>query len=925
MLPTPACSPTRSPPGRALAAAPTALPVQATAKNDALFADVWSIVHYSGFVDSASLHHTSIALAVMPLFSTLHCANPVAPYNDVQRRRRRNFGRRTLTRRTTHDNISPFLTMHLCWKYLDRASRLTVCATHPIMRDYASLRRDAFVHRPLIREALQAPRPPPEEVPPLCPFRARFMGAALLSFDFDYGDLVRWLEGEYTNQTRDWDALREHMAAATAQQQKPGYPDLEPDIAMESFEQGVPLAGIYHSKRTDALRHIEYDNHPPLRANLEATREKFGKEEAKSFHIAFPRFIAYFLFGLMIAPISWVVRKGKGRLVIDSSAKLDPDDSGAVNEKIPKPGTEHRERENPKVYFGSALMHHLQHVYNLRINFPLEDILQHTDDIDSAFRRMLYHPDLATAFAYVFMEYVIIPVGQIFGSRNSPAFWCAPAEIRAHMGATLDYSASDLDLSLAESVTLPPEPTTDEIANFVPAVPDALNQGVAPEFTDRPSLIMYVDDDICCAIRPQMRDALRSAVGSAYQMFGAPGSDRRGSCLVSDKFPPNASSSVEYIGYVIDTRLLQVEWPGDKVDTLRGLLHDWSHHTTARSPKEIAQLLGYIRNGAFLCPMGNFLSIRLQWTLNGAIQKHGFKAVQRKQWWRSTKVHIPPEVTADLRLMLQSLFPQNASAHSWIRPIAMLIPREPTGTVLSDAAHSGLGGWSPTFHFLWRLTHDDMKLAGFNMQELDSDQQERYRYCKKENLPAGHEEWLHINPLEFIAIIINVWFVILFIRKDPDRPGGHHILVRADNTSALSWLRYAARSQRRMIRNLAYFLHGLILFSQTAQYANFNGKHIAGQDNSEADGVSRPELYPSLASAIAAFSPLRTCQPFRIPFGLASTLARWITYEKIEAQHVAEMTNLLKLEPTPFEPGAIDKALASGLYRRSRRKQSLQS
>jgi len=891
--------------------------------NDAHFADIWPLLAHSGYLDGDSHERITAALTVMPHFSTLHCSNPVAPYNDVAKRRRRNFGRRTLARVATHDNISPFLTMHLCWQYLDRASRKEVCAVHPVMQDYASLRRDAHVHRRTIREALKAPRPPPAEVPPLCPFRARFMGAALLNFDFDYGDLVRWLEGEYTNHDRDWAALRVNMATAAAQPQKPGYPDLDPDIAMESFEQGVPLAGTYHSKREDAVRRIEYNNPPPLRANLEATREKFGKEEAKSFHIAFPRFIAYFLFGIMIAPISWVVRKGKGRLVVDASAKLDPDDTGAVNDKIPKPGTEQRERENPKVFFGSALLRHLQHVYNLRINFPTEDILQHTDDIDSAFRRMLYHPDLATAFAYVFMEYLIIPVGQIFGSRSAPSFWCVPAELRAHMGATLDYSSSALDLSLAESVTLPPAPTPEEAAAFVPAVKDALNQGVAPEFADRPSLIMYVDDDINCAIRPQMREALRCAVGSAYQTYGAPGTDRRGSCLaIGEKFPATASSSVEFVGYVIDTRLLHVEWPGDKVATLRDLLHDWAHHATARSPKEIAQLLGYIRNGAFLCPMGSFLSIRLQWTLNGAIQKHGIKAVQRKQWWRSTKVHIPDEVTADLRLMLRSLFPHSAAAHSWIRPIALLIPREPTGIVLSDAAHSGLGGWSPTYTFLWRLTHADMVQAGFNMQELNSQLQERYRYCKKEDLPEGHEEWMHINPLEFIAIIINVWLAILAIRADPDRAGGHHILVRADNTSALSWLRYAARSQRRAIRNLAYFLHGLILFSETAQYANFNGKHLPGQDNSEADGVSRPELYPSLASAIEAFSPLQTCRPYLIPLGLVSTIARWTTYEKIEAQHVAEMTNLLKLEPSPFATGALAKPSASGLYKRSRRKRS---
>jgi len=74
----------------------------------------------------------------------------------------------------------------------------------------------------------------------------------------------------------------------------------------------------------------------------------------------------------MIAPISWVVRKGKGRLVVDASAKLDANDTGAVNDSIPKPGTPDQERENPQMFFGSALRRHLQHVYNLRISFPFK-------------------------------------------------------------------------------------------------------------------------------------------------------------------------------------------------------------------------------------------------------------------------------------------------------------------------------------------------------------------------------------------------------------------------------------------------------------------------------------------------------------------------------------------------------------------------
>jgi hypothetical protein len=215
-----------------------------------------------------------------------------------------------------------------------------------------------------------------------------------------------------------------------------------------------------------------------------------------------------------------------------------------------------------------------------------------------------------------------------------------------------------------------------------------------------------------------------------------------------------------------------------------------------------------------------------------------------------------------------------------------------------------------------------MVLAGFKMKELDEDNMERYRWCKTQDLPEGHAELLHINPLEFIAIIINVWFAIILIRTEQRREGGHHILIRADNTSALSWLKYAARSNRPHIRNLAYFLHGFILLSQTSDTANFTGLHLPGIENKEADAVSRPELYPSLGSAIAAYSPLQTCQPYQVPYGVLSTLARWISLTKIAATFAPEMTNLLSLEPKPFPAGAINTAYASGLYKRTRRARS---
>jgi hypothetical protein len=667
------------------------------------------------------------------------------------------------------------------------------------------------------------------------------------------------------------------------------------------------------SKWTDLVRRLRYDNHPPLAAQLAPTRGKLGKEEAKSFHIAFPRFIAFFMPGLMVSPLSWVVQKEKGRIIVDSSTKLAKDDTGAPNEQIPKPGTPGRKDENPAVFYGSALRRHLQFLYNLRIQHPKEDILQHTDDIDSAYRRVLYHPDVAVVFAYVFMELVLVPVGETFGSKSAPSFFMVPAEMRAHLGAVLDYSQACA--SIAHQVTLPDEPTEAVRGLIVPAVRDALNPGISPDLERRRHLSMFVDDNITAAIRSQMREALIAAVESAYQVFGYPGTDRRGSCFAADKFEMVASHRVKFVGYVIDSRLMRVFWPDDKVAALSTMLDAWLSQRRRRHPDEIAKLLGYIRNGAFLCAQGEFFSIRLQLTLSSAMKADGYLTTQKKGWWRSKRISIPAEVIADLQMLRASLFRAHAGAsHQWSRPIALLIPREPTWTVFSDAAHSGLGGWSPDLKFVWRVTYWDMVETGFPMKELDDQLQERFRWCRAQDLPEGHDELLHINPLEFIAIFVNVWFAVRAIRTSPPRQGGHQVLVRADNTSALSWLRYAARDHRRQIRNLAYLLHGFLLYSQTAEVANFVGLHIPGKENNEADAASRPELHHSLASAINDYSPLQNCQPYQLPSEMLSVIARLISSTVIGATFEEEMTRLLKLEPAPFPDGAIDTPFSSGIF-----------
>ena len=389
------------------------------------------------------------------------------------------------------------------------------------------------------------------------------MGAALLSFDFNYGDLIRWLGGEYTDLDRDFAVILDAIDRVRNFPVRAGYPVMDYERAYRIISEGVPLRAIYSCPRRDTLRRLMYNNHPPLTAQEDDVRTKFGKEEARSLHLALPKFVAWFLPGLMISPLSWVVRKGKGRIIVDSSTVLAPGDRGNINAQIPKQGTPGRSDECPPVFYGNAFSRALEHIWNLRIDYPAEDILLHEDDIDAAFRRIVYHPDAAVAFAYVFSEFLIIPVGQIFGSRNSPSFWCIPAELRAHVASCLDYSARAFEME--DNMTFPERPSGTDRTHFVPAVADALHRGIPTNFKDRSGQFKFVDDNLVVDIASNMRRAIRGAVGSATNVIANPNDRRRPSVLAIDKWEGMVSHIATYLGLVIDTRLLAVSWPHDKV------------------------------------------------------------------------------------------------------------------------------------------------------------------------------------------------------------------------------------------------------------------------------------------------------------------------------------------------------------------------
>jgi hypothetical protein len=79
-------------------------------------------------------------------------------------------------------------------------------------------------------------------------------------------------------------------------------------------------------------------------------------------------------------------------------------------------------------------------------------------------------------FASVIQEFLILPVGLIFGARNSPSFFTLLSETRAHIASNFAFQDNDkLEnmTPLTQRVRLVPPPMPRESATLVQAVADS--------------------------------------------------------------------------------------------------------------------------------------------------------------------------------------------------------------------------------------------------------------------------------------------------------------------------------------------------------------------------------------------------------------------------------------------------------------------
>ncbi len=364
--------------------------------------------------------------------------------------------------------------------------------------------------------------------------------------------------------------------------------------------------------------------------------------------------------------------------------------------------------------------------------------------------------------------------------RSAPSFFSLESDIRADLATTGTLVEHYPLENLATEILLPPPP---ELSELYPAVADACHGPLTLDEQASFHNASLADDNGIVATRDRIVDALHQSLVAAFILFGWPSEDRRSSCMAADKWEISATHIALFLGYLINSRTLVVTWPLYKRAALYEDIQQALAAPTKVPPKLAASIMGKVRAAGEIAPWGPYISFSLANAIKNA-SRRAFHPTRR--WWTKGRITFSHEVIQDLLFLCESLnLPEFSPV--WCCYIVLLVARAATHCFLSDTSYEGLGGWSPNFKVQWRLTRADLLELGFNLKIVNAISGE----------PKSDEVGLHINPLEFIAVIINLWLFLCSIKSSDHCPTGYILDLLSDNTSALSWMHLTATTKSR--------------------------------------------------------------------------------------------------------------------------------
>ncbi len=426
--------------------------------------------------------------------------------------------------------------------------------------------------------------------------RIKLFMACLFHFDLSVANVMRYVGKNYTGAYRDVEASVERMRGLVDDDLLAHY------ARVMTF--GAPSHFVAEATRENTLLHWRKNNHPSIMQDLDKTVKAMNKLEQHKFAIVLRSWIARFVPHIFFTPHHILKKAGKkDRLICDSSRRFTPTSIPINMMTSTSDGTE------LNCDYGRVLTRILIRIWNLRVTYPLRDIIPHANDVKSCFRQIKHHPDVMGAFSYIITKTLYLSCGLTMGSDFSPAVWEICRRLAEQLATSLFNDSSlrtkhrhRLDL-LQWSKRLGKGKRDD----FVPAQACRIHKGVL-EKNGHPVNTphhLFVDDDIYAEIFDveRIERCVAAGIESIFILLGDSDTSVRQDPIAWDKLYEMIIHYInKVLGFIVNTRKMTIETPSDFIRNVSKLMTTtWGKHRKSFTIKEaetLTGLLGHISNTA---------------------------------------------------------------------------------------------------------------------------------------------------------------------------------------------------------------------------------------------------------------------------------------------------------------------------------------
>ena len=688
-----------------------------------------------------------------------------------------------------------------------------------INKSFRTMIDDVLRLRPLDFSSLKQPRLNYADQTTISNERVDMVTACAIHYGLHIGMVIRYIKGEYVGESRNADAILSSVSGLISNE--------DCSHIKRIINQGCPSHLDYEEDYDSKHFVLRKGNQQTFIQHPDVTAKAMNKEERFSHVLPFRHWMVHFSPYCRATPQGIREKYGKYRVIFDSSTQSTPDE--VVLNHLTSTGLE------APINFGTAKANLLTNIYNWRVSFPNEVIYLALADITACFRFPRISADVAGAFGFLVNEIYFASTSHVFGSNTSASSWEPFRRGIQQLIPVLSQQDDLVDKHRELLNALQWDIDDNDHVELVQAHPCEINNGVLNQDGSIAPLTanIYVDDILgAAAIRNNMTRLLAAIIEAIFLICGIPDIAVRQCPLSLEKWHELIVGPKQIIlGLVVDTNRMIVGITSEYIDRVRELLKLWSSDMRFFKVNDMQKLVGKLARLGEGAPWVFKLMSHLYTSLAFALKSNtelleksssGFRDLIKqittknfsgKQADHQRHVNFAMKQAAKMVNRCRHQYPVNAtmrdeldflshalspdSGFKFKTPIAHLIPRIPTASIIGDSSLVACGGFSITLSFWWHLRFPQVVV-------------ERTLLHLKNN---SDKKFISINCLEYVTIILNFCASLLVFatRKINDDP--HPVvLCVTDNTSALNWTLHTSKKSC-IGRALARFFCGLLIGS----------------------------------------------------------------------------------------------------------------